>query len=618
MTMRRVPYLLAVLLIVFGLLAGTAQAQTQLGTVQGKVMDQQGGVLPGVSVELTGPMGTKTAVTDAQGVFRFVGVPPSTYAVKVDLSGFLTQRRDGVAVGMGKTADLEFSLKVGGVTETVEVTATSVTVDVKSASTDTNISNELLTTMPIYDSTSTGLLNYAPGINSDSAYGGQGTYGNALLLDGVDTRDPAGGSPWTFFNQNLIEEIQIGGLGAAAEYGGFTGGIINTVTKSGGNAYSGLFSIRYTKGSFASTNVTDEMLTLNPSLGSADVMNKLIDYTVQMGGPIKKDKAFFFASIQRYSENSDPIGPRTTRTDISPRFNMKLTLQPTPSDTIIFGTQYDQYNVTGRVGWWSTDQATDKATVTEDAPEWVWNAQYRKVFGSNTFLEAKLTGYKGYYYLDPVDPAPPVYDGENGEYSGGGGGIYYADRSRNQAIVSLSKYAQAYGSHSFKFGAEIERSHVRNQYQPYGPSGFYIYAYGGVPYYRYSYGYDLQGDNKRTSAYAQDQWNAGRLTLNLGIRLDHIRGYSPVLKESVYTPKTSWGPRLGAALDVTGKGTTVLKGFWGRYYEGTASAFYTSATPGIQDYTSTEIFSDGSLGPTEVLTPGQIFAIEKDIKHPRT
>ena len=73
------------------------------------------------------------------------------------------------------------------------------------------------------------------------------SYGNALLMDGVDTRDPQGGSAWTFFNQNLIEEIQIGGLGAPAEYGGFTGAIINTVTKSGSNAFSGLFSMRYTE-----------------------------------------------------------------------------------------------------------------------------------------------------------------------------------------------------------------------------------------------------------------------------------------------------------------------------------------------------------------------------------
>lgn len=617
--MRRIPLLLSVFLFIFAAMAGTAHAQTQTGMLEGKVVDQQGGVLPGVSVELIGPMGGKSTVTDAQGVFRFVGLAPTTYAVKADLPGFLSQRRDGVVVGMGKTVAVDFSLKVGGMSETVEVTASSVMVDVKSSATDTNLSNDLLNSMPIYSSTSTGLLNYAPGINSSSAYGGQGSYGNALLLDGVDTRDPAGGSAWTFFNQNLIEEVQIGGLGAAAEYGGFTGGIINTVTKSGGNRYSGLFSVRYTKGSWASNNVSKEVLAENPTLGNADVTNKLVDYTVQMGGPIKKDKAFFFGSVQRYSANYEPTGPRTTSTDVSPRFNFKFTLQPTPSDTVIFGMQYDQYNVTGRVGWWSTDQTIDSATVTEDAPEWVWNAQYRKVFGSDTFLEVKFTGYTGFYYLDPVDPAPPTFDGGTGEYGGGGGGIYYADRSRDQVIVSVSKYAQAYGQHSFKFGAEIERSTVKNQYQPYGPSGFYVYQYYGVPYSRYSYGYTLQGKNKRTSLYAQDQWSVKRLTFNLGLRMDHIRGNSPVLKQDVYTPHAAWGPRLGAAFDVTGRGTTVLKGFWGRYFEGTATGFYTSATPGIQDYTYTPLNPNGTpAGPPEVITPGQVYGINKDINHPRT
>ena len=90
------------------------------------------------------------------------------------------------------------------------------------------------------------------------------------------------------------------------------------------------------------------------------------------------------------------------------------------------------------------------------------------------------------------------------------------DRSRNQVQVALTKYAEKFGRHSLKFGAEIERSHVRTSDQPYGPAGFYIYAYGGVPYYRVSYGYDVQGDNKRTSAFVQDQWTAGQLTLNLG------------------------------------------------------------------------------------------------------
>src|SRR5262249_44432019 len=156
--------------------------------------------------------------------------------------------------------------------------------------------------------------------------------------------------------------------------------------KSGSNAYSGLFSIRYTSDSLASQNLSTAILSANPTLGQAAVTKKLVDYTVQIGGPIKRDKTVYFASIQRYSDKTDPTGPVANSTDISPRFNTKFTLQPTTTDTVILGVQYDQYNVTGRVGSWPAAQTTDQQTVTEDAPEWVWNAQWRKILGTSLFL----------------------------------------------------------------------------------------------------------------------------------------------------------------------------------------------------------------------------------------
>ena len=95
----------------------------------------------------------------------------------------------------------------------------------------------------------------------------------------------------------------------------------------------------------------------------------------------------------------------------------------------------------------------------------------------------------------------------------------------------------------------------------------------------------------------QDQWSAGRATLNIGLRLDHIRGFSPVLDETVYKPKTSWGPRVGIAYNLTSADTSAIKAFWGRYYEGAASGFYTSATPGIQDYTHLAVDLNGNPIP---------------------
>jgi Carboxypeptidase regulatory-like domain len=618
LTIKSFARLFVFLLVATGVTAA-AHAQTSVGTVEGTVSDEQGAVLPGATATLTGPQGAQTAVTDGKGQYRFLSVQPGTYRLKLELgTGFTAQTRE-VTVGLGKTSLVDVALKIASRSETVEVRGAAPTVDVRSSSTDTSVSQNMLQMTPLYSSTSTGLLNAAPGITSSSAFGGQGGIGNALLLDGVDTRDPEGGTAWAFFNQNLIEELQIGGLGATAEYGGFTGAVVNTVTKSGGNAFSGLFSLRYTDKGLSSQNISAAQLALNKNLGTAAVLKKLKDYTVQMGGPIKQNKAFFFASIQRYSALSDPTGPVANQQDISPRVNLKVTLQPTAHDTVILGAQYDNYNLTGRVGYWPAAQATDRQTVEEDSPEWVWNAQWRRSFGGSALLETKLTGYNGYYYLDPIDPSPFTYDGGTNTYSGGGGGQYYADRKRNQLQVSLTQYAQKFGSHSFKFGAEIERSHVRSQYQPYGPAGFYLYQYDGVPYYRVAYGYDVQGDNHRTSAYAQDQWSAGRATLNIGLRLDHIRGYSPVLKETVYKPSTAWGPRVGLAYKVTSNDTAALKAYWGRLYEGTATTIFTAATPGIQDYTHTPVNDAGvPNGPSEVIVPAQIYSVGQDMKHPYT
>src|SRR4029079_13425181 len=199
--------------------------------------------------------------------FRFVAVQPGTYALKAELGTSFAPQSVDVTVSLGKTVPVDVTMKVASLSEHVTVRGEVPTVDVKSSATDTSVPQNMLQMTPLYSSTSTTLLNAAPGINNSSAYGSQGTYGNALLLDGVDTRDPEGGSAWTFFNQNLIEEIQIGGLGAPAEYGGFTGEIINTVTQSGGNAFTGLFSLRYTNDSLASNNLSKTVLDANPSLG---------------------------------------------------------------------------------------------------------------------------------------------------------------------------------------------------------------------------------------------------------------------------------------------------------------------------------------------------------------
>src|SRR3954469_20244266 len=107
--------------------------------------------------------------------------------------------------------------------------------------------------------------------------------------------------------------------------------------------------------------------------------------------------------------------------------------------------------------------------------------------------------------------------------------------------------------------------------------------------------------------------------MNLGLRLDNISGRSPVLDKTVYSPATAWGPRVGVAYNLTSTDRAVIKAFWGQYYEGAASAFYTAATPGIGDTTLTPVDLAGKpIGPAEVTVPGQVYDISNDMKHPRT
>ncbi len=298
-------------------------AQTLTGTVTGKVTDEQGGVLPGVTVTLTGKTGSQTQVTDAKGEYRFMGLNPGMFNVRAELQGFRSKAQDGIDVGVSKTAEVNLSMAVGGVTETVDVVANAVTIDTTTTATDTNMGQDLLFSMPIsHNNPAVNILAYMPGVvDGGSAFGGAADSANSLMLDGVDTRDPEGGTAWTFYNYNIIDEVQVGGLGQTAEYGGFTGAVINTITKSGGNRFSSLSEYRYTSNHspLFTSNTDPNFVSLNPALGSPVSVLSMKDYTVQLGGPIKKDKIFFFASVQRYQHRAVlPAGPDRGQPPVQP------------------------------------------------------------------------------------------------------------------------------------------------------------------------------------------------------------------------------------------------------------------------------------------------------------
>jgi Carboxypeptidase regulatory-like domain len=604
-----------VLALALLLSATPAAAQTLSGTIAGRIVDAQGASLPGVLVTLVSRTGETTQTTDAQGDFRFLGLNPGMYEVRASLQGFKPAAQSNIDISIGRSVDIKLTLAVGGMTEAITVVGSAASIDTTTTATDTNISQDLLFSMPISrTNAAVNILNNAPGINSGSAFGGASGSANSLRLDGVDVRDPEGGTAWAFFNYNIIDQVQVGSIGQPAEMGGFTGAIINTITKSGSNRRSGLFEYRYSEKGLRGNNVSSTVTKVNPAIKATGV-DELKDYTVQLGGPIRTNKAFYFASIQRYAIKQDPDGPRTIRTEVSPRFNGKLTLQPTSSDNIMISAQYDMYNQTGRTGQGGTNGTTDASTVVQDSPEIIYNGQYRKVIGNSSVLEAKFTGYWGYFDLDPKTPTPSRLDGATGAYSGGAGYSAQYDRTRNQLNTSLAKYVEAKGTHAFKFGAEIERSTIRNRYSY--TDGLFFYDYGGAPYLAYAYSYDVKGRNDRQSLFVQDQWQTGRLTLNGGVRYDRITGTSTTNDKQYYNT-TSWSPRLGAAYDLMGDGKSVVRAYYGQLYDGAVFSSWSQATPGIGDYVTYEVSPTGRLTEVGRISGASKFTVDDKIKHPRT
>ena len=601
-------------------------AQSLTGTVAGTIKDAQGGVLPGVSVTLAGKAGSRSVVTDAEGGYRFAAVDPGTYTLTAELQGFRPRRQDSLIVSIGRVSEVNVALAVGGVTENVEVIGESPVIDASSSATDNALSQDMLFNMPIRpDNAATGLLNYLPGINNGSALGGNEDYGNALLVDGVDTRDPDAGSAWTFFNFNIVDEVQVGGIGAPAEYGAYTGAVVNTLTKSGGNRVAGLFDAYYTRKSFYSDNLSKDVISKNPALTDPAYYRKRLDLSGQISGPIVKDKLFFFVSAQRFELNENPTGPNTQRTEVSPRFNTKLTWQAGPNDNLSASLQWDYYNVTGR-NTISSGLNTDAMTVNQDSPEAIWGLQWRHLFGTNTFAEVKYTGWWGYYYLDPKLKVPMSYDLATDGFSGGALNYYYADRNRQQLNASVSHFAEAFGKHDLKFGVEIERSKIHSRYGY--NQGLYYYDdtsnYEKGQYYAFAYSYDSEGRNQRESLYAQDSWKPSeRLTINAGVRVDFVRGKSPLLDKTLYD-NVNWAPRLGFAFDLTGDSKTVLKGHYGQYYDGIYFFNYQKAAPGFQPYQTLLYDSSGDIcGPAgncfsvDSELPAPIHNVDPNMKHPR-
>jgi hypothetical protein len=496
------------------LLAPVAFSQSrETGAIRGVVTDEQASPLPGVNVTLSGAnlMGVRTFVTDAMGEFRFPAIPPGEYQLRFELQGFGTLVREKLRVNTTATLTLDVILKPAAVTEEVTVVAQSPTVDVKSTETaSVTLSNEILRNIP-YNQFTADIVNLAPGVDGNVAFGASANTGIAYSMDGVNVADPEAGSAWVFSDHNIIEEAKVMGIGLPAEYGNFTGVIFNLVTKSGGNQFSGHFEFNFQgyqdTSPFWQANNNAAYLEDFPELTSPS--NWLMDMNAHLGGPIVKDKLWFYVGGQFYRTKNRPAGFPEDVDYKQPRIFVKLSSQLAPSLNMSLAFQRTKYQGTNRGAW---ADVSPEATVTQDSPDWLISFSLTKILSPKTFFDIKTNYFEGIYYLDPevgFDAYSHFVLDDNMLYDSAGY-FYYADRARFGTNASLTHYVEDFiaGSHEFKFGAEIERSMARSRYGYTGTGG----PLGDNVKYIDYFSYGLTSTPATTPTPATPAWRASSRT----------------------------------------------------------------------------------------------------------
>jgi carboxypeptidase family protein/TonB-dependent receptor-like protein len=309
-------------------------AQTT-STIGGTVHDKQGLTVGGAEVQVTS---TELAIdrsvtTESDGTYRIAALPPGIYQIKVSKDGFQTELFKNIEVTLNKTLVYDITLQVGAMNQTIEVNSVIPLLETTSSSTGSTITPQQIQDMPINGRNYLDLLQLVPGVslnrqndpagdNSTPILGERG--GNALyLIDGMPNRDNFNGGPSAQFNQDSIMEFQVVTGGYKAEFGHASGGIVNVVTRGGTNDWHGGLSVFYRSNAFDSNNIP------NSSEG-APFLNRW-DPTVYAGGPIWKDKIFFFGSAERLLESRD----------LNFIFNPNL-----PSSLVAFETPFDVHSLT--------------------------------------------------------------------------------------------------------------------------------------------------------------------------------------------------------------------------------------------------------------------------------
>lgn len=594
-----------------------ASAQdTANGTIVGVVRDSSGAVLPGVTVEAASPAlieQARTVVTDAEGRYRIAALRPGVYSVTFTLAGFRGIRREGIGLTTGFIATVNSELAVGALEETITVTGAAPLVDTRGSSQQAVLSGDLVRSLPLPKNNGAyvQLLVGATQNNlQDIDVGGtKGETAAAFAIHGGRPNDGYrfreglydgplscvfGSNPFTSINPATIQEVTIqltGGLSVEAPTGGTQ---TNVVLRDGGNRLSGTVVFDVGGKNLQSRNI-DDALTAR-GVRTPPSIKELRDLAIGVGGPLVRDKLWFFADGRDWRSLSYLAGnyynarqgtlfyePDLSRPAYAGTSNrsggVRFTFQATQKDKIAFTGNYEHtYNP-----YFSLDAGVSSPEgVASHAykPQKMANVTWTRPMTDHLLLQIgaiKVGGHAGFNASPEEKPSDISVNNRLTNYRyGSPTGKLRRDFSQANVTGSLSYVT---GAHSLKFGGSLMQGYRREA--PYvNESISYTFA-GIVPETVTLYAYPLDYELKLrvASLYTSDQWTMKDITLNLGVRFDQMNGHSPAATNPAgrWVPERTFAavsntpdwtdihPRLGFAYNLFGGNRTVLKGNLGRF-----------------------------------------------------
>jgi hypothetical protein len=610
----------AALMLLAVLWGSPSFAQTGQGRLTGTVTDAQQAILPGVTVAATSPalIGEQRAVTQSDGRYLFPALPSGVYALRLSVLNFQTLVREGIVLSLGTTITVDAQLTLATVRESIVVAAASPIVDVATTKVGVNLKGDGLTAIP--NSTDIwGVLAESPGIrmqgfdvggshkSQQSLYEVFGIeFQNRVITEGID-QTLGIGINGIFQDYYANQEVSVSALGSDVEMNG-GGAAITITTKSGGNALKGLLNASYEPGSWVGDNNTPALaargFTGNPNL-------LFWETHADLGGPIRKDRAWFFYAFNHFTIDKVVSGvPQALGTDLGifDNHTAKGTWRPSANSTFV---GYFQQGRKQKPRGNPSILKTPESTWSQDIMSRIYKGEWQRVISARAFLDVNVGRHTlNAPFTTNTDPAvsPSTVALDTGRITGAAFGIGTSTRSKPQVRSQLTYYLPgAAGSHDFKFGYETMYDWYR-----FGASGaggpIQYLTRNGLPVrvrfidtgaqseYGTSWGPSPNVDLHHT-VYAQDRWSpANRLSVTAGVRVDYqdvsygssIR--QPVITDGIFAAtstvpgadlvrRTNAAPRLGVAYDLTGKRRTVLKAFYGRYYNNLADSF-SAANPG--------------------------------------